>query len=62
MKEHDAFPSPIITPATKADQGDHDEDISEEYILETGLVSESDYKLIKDYTSKLFTRGTELAA
>jgi phosphoribosylaminoimidazole-succinocarboxamide synthase len=62
MKENDAFPSPIITPATKADQGDHDEDISEEYILETGLVSESDYKLIKDYTSKLFTRGTELAA
>ena len=62
MKENDAFPSPIITPATKAEQGDHDEDISEEYILETGLVSESDYKLIKDYTSKLFTRGTELAA
>lgn len=62
MKENDAFPSPIITPATKADQGDHDEDISEEYILETGLVSESDYKLIKDYTIKLFTRGTELAA
>lgn len=62
MKEHDAFPSPIITPATKADQGDHDEDISEEQILETGLVSEVDYKLLKDYTNKLFARGTELAA
>ena len=62
MKEHDAFPSPIITPATKADQADHDEDISEEQILETGLVSEVDYKLLKDYTNKLFARGTELAA
>ena len=62
MKEHDAFPSPIITPATKADQGYHDEDISEEQILETGLVSEADYKLLKDYTNKLFARGTELAA
>ena len=62
MKEHDAFPTPIITPATKAEQGDHDEDISEEQILETGLVSEADYKLLKDYTYKLFTRGTELAA
>ena len=62
MKEHDAFPSPIITPATKAEQGDHDEDISEEQILETGLISEADYKLLKDYTNKLFARGTELAA
>jgi len=62
MKEHDAFPSPIITPATKAEQGDHDEDISEEQILETELVSEADYKLLKDYTYKLFARGTELAA
>lgn len=62
MKEHDAFPSSIVTPATKAEQGDHDEDISEEQILETGLVSEADYKLLKDYTNKLFARGTELAA
>ena len=62
MKEHDAFPSPIITPATKAEQGDHDEDISEEQILENGIVSEADYKLLKDYTNKLFARGTELAA
>ena len=62
MKEHDAFPSPIITPATKAEQGDHDEDISEEQILENGIVSETDYKLLKEYTYKLFARGTELAA
>ena len=62
MKEHDAFPSAIITPATKADQGDHDEDISEEQILEKGIVSEADYKLLKEYTYKLFARGTELAA
>lgn len=62
MKEHDPFPSAIITPATKAEQGDHDEDISEEQILEKGIVSESDYKLLKEYTYKLFARGTELAA
>ena len=62
MKEHDAFPSAIITPATKAEQGDHDEDISEEQILENGIVSETDYKLLKEYTYKLFARGTELAA
>ena len=62
MKEHDAFPSAIITPATKAVQGDHDEDISEEQILEKGIVSEADYKLLKEYTYKLFARGTELAA
>ena len=62
MKEHDAFPSAIITPATKASQGDHDEDISEEQILEKGIVSEADYKLLKEYTYKLFARGTELAA
>ena len=62
MKENDAFPKPIITPATKAQQGDHDEDISEEQILERGIVSESDYKQLKDYTHKLFSRGTDLAA
>ena len=62
MKEHDAFPSAIITPATKAEKGNHDEDISEEQILENGIVTEADYKLLKDYTYKLFSRGTELAA
>lgn len=62
MKENDAFPSPIITPATKADQGNHDQDISEEQILEKGIVSEANYKLLKKYTIELFARGTELAA
>jgi len=62
MKENDAFPKPIITPATKAEQGYHDEDISEEQILEKGIVSEQDYNQLKDYTNKLFSRGTALAA
>ena len=62
MKENDAFPEPIITPATKAEQGDHDEDISEEQILEKGIVSEQDYNQLKDYTNRLFSRGTALAA
>lgn len=62
MKENDAFPSPIITPATKAEMGDHDEDISREEILERGIVSEKDYLVLEDYTRKLFQRGTEIAA
>lgn len=61
MIENDPFPQPIITPATKAEQGDHDEDISEEQILEQRIVSESDYAQLKSYTQKLFTRGSELA-
>lgn len=62
MKENDAFPEPIITPATKAEKGDHDEDISREDILKRGIVSEEDYVVLEDYTRKLFQRGTELAA
>ena len=62
MKEHQAFPSPIITPTTKADMGFHDEDISKEEILEQGLVSAEDYAKLEDYTGKLFQRGTEIAA
>ena len=62
MKENDAFPKPIITPATKAEKGKHDEDISEEQILEKGIVSEQDYKQLKDYSNMLFSRGTALAA
>jgi len=62
MKENDAFPLPIITPATKAEMGDHDEDISREEILERGIVSEKDYIVLEDYTRKLFQRGTEIAA
>ena len=62
MKENDAFPSPIITPATKAEKGDHDEDISREEIIKRGIVSEADYLVLEDYTRKLFQRGSEIAA
>lgn len=62
MKENDAFPEPIITPATKAEMGDHDEDISREDIIKRGIVSEADYLVLEDYTRKLFQRGTEIAA
>ncbi|RAJ16385.1 phosphoribosylaminoimidazolesuccinocarboxamide synthase [Olleya aquimaris] len=62
MKENDKFPEPIITPATKAEMGDHDEDISREDILKKGIVSEEDYLILEDYTRKLFQRGTEIAA
>ncbi len=62
MKENDAFPDPIITPATKAEKGDHDEDISKEDILQKGIVSEADYQLLENYTTALFQRGTEIAA
>ncbi len=61
MKENDKFPSPIITPATKAEMGDHDEDISREAILERGIVSEADYLVLEKYTRALFQRGTEIA-
>jgi phosphoribosylaminoimidazole-succinocarboxamide synthase len=62
MKENDPFPTPIITPATKAETGMHDEDISREDILKRGIVSEADYLVLEDYTRKLFQRGTEIAA
>ena len=62
MIENDAFESPIITPATKAEMGDHDEDISREDILTRGIVSEEDYRVLEDYTRKLFRRGSEIAA
>ena len=62
MKENDKFPQPIITPATKAEMGDHDEDISREDILDRGIVSEADYLQLEDYTRKLFQRGSEIAA
>ncbi len=62
MKENDKFPQPIITPATKAEMGDHDEDISREDILKRGIVSEADYLQLEDYTRKLFQRGSEIAA
>jgi phosphoribosylaminoimidazole-succinocarboxamide synthase len=62
MKENDKFPAPIITPATKAAAGDHDEDISREDILAKGIVSEADYLQLENYTRALFQRGTEIAA
>jgi phosphoribosylaminoimidazole-succinocarboxamide synthase len=62
MKENDKFPTPIITPSTKADNGLHDEDISRENILKQGIVSEEDYAVLEDYTYKLFQRGSEIAA
>ena len=61
MIENDRFPSPIITPATKADEG-HDEDISREEIISKGIISEEDYVLLEKYTYALFQRGTEIAA
>ena len=61
MRENDRFPEPIITPATKAEQGDHDEDISRDEILSRGIISESDYSLLESYTRALFKRGSELA-
>ena len=60
MVENDAFPNPIITPSTKADQG-HDEDISKEEIIEKGIVNEADYLKLEKYTRSLFNRGTEIS-
>ena len=62
LKENDAFPTPLITPATKAEMGDHDEDISREDIISRSIVSEADYLVLEDYTRKLFQRGTDIAA
>nr|WP_297782504.1 phosphoribosylaminoimidazolesuccinocarboxamide synthase [uncultured Allomuricauda sp.] len=62
MQENDKFPEPIITPATKAEKGDHDEDISKEDILKRGIVSKEDYEVLEKYTRALFQRGTEIAA
>jgi phosphoribosylaminoimidazole-succinocarboxamide synthase len=62
LKENDKFPTPIITPTTKAVNGEHDEDISKEAILSKGIVSEEDYTILEQYTRALFARGTEIAA
>ncbi len=61
MKEHDRFPEPIVTPATKAEEG-HDEDISKEDILRRSIMSLADYELLEKYTRLLYQRGTEMAA
>jgi len=62
LKENDQLPHPIITPATKAEQGDHDEDISREGILKRGIVSKEDYEQLEKYTTALFQKGSEIAA
>lgn len=61
MSENDPFPTPIITPATKAEEG-HDEDISREEIIKQGIVPEAEYLQLEKYTRALFQRGTEMAA
>lgn len=61
MKENEKFPSPIITPTTKADEG-HDENISKEEIIAQGLVGREEYEQLEKYTYALFQRGTEIAA
>jgi phosphoribosylaminoimidazole-succinocarboxamide synthase len=62
MKENDRFPSPIITPTTKADNGEHDADISRADIITKGIVTEEDYTVLEKYTRSLFEKGTEIAA
>lgn len=61
MKENQKFPTPIITPTTKAEAG-HDENISKEEIIAQGIVSKEDYEQMEKYTYALFERGTEIAA
>ena len=61
MRENDFFPSPIITPSTKAEAG-HDEDISKEEIIEKDLATADEWEVIQDYALKLFKRGKEIAA
>ena len=61
MKENDGFPSPVITPSTKAEVG-HDEDISRSEIIRRGIVGENDYARLEEYTLALFQRGREIAA
>ncbi len=62
MTENQKFPTPIVTPTTKAEIGMHDEDISKEEILAQGLVSPEEYATLEKYTLELFQRGTEMAA
>lgn len=62
MKENQKFPTPIITPTTKAEIGEHDADISKAEILKRGLATEEQYATLEKYTLALFQRGTEIAA
>ncbi len=61
MKEHEAFPSPVLTPTTKADLGYHDENISREEIIKQGMVDEEQYKKLEEYSLALFERGNKIA-
>ena len=61
MRENQKFEKPIITPTTKALQGNHDEDISREQIISRGLISEKDYEQIEKYSMEVFIRGSEIA-
>ncbi|MCL2562338.1 MAG: phosphoribosylaminoimidazolesuccinocarboxamide synthase [Rikenellaceae bacterium] len=62
MREHERFPQPILTPTTKADQGFHDENITREEIISSGLVSKEDYEKLEEYSLALFERGQQMAA
>lgn len=62
MRENQKFPEPIVTPTTKADIGEHDQDISKEEILARGLAAPEEYEVLEKYTLALFRRGTEIAA
>ncbi|GAY30351.1 phosphoribosylaminoimidazole-succinocarboxamide synthase [Bacteroidaceae bacterium] len=62
MKENQKFPEPIVTPTTKAEIGEHDQDISKEEILARGLATPEEYEILEKYTLALFKRGTEIAA
>jgi len=61
MRENEKFPTPLVTPTTKADEG-HDENISKEEIIAQGLVGKEDYEQLEKYTQALFARGAEMAA
>lgn len=61
MREHQRFETPILTPTTKATEG-HDEDISRDEIIGSGLIPEAEYLKLEEYSLKLFARGTEMAA
>jgi len=62
LKENDQFPEPIITPTTKADNGEHDADISREEILAKGIVSLEDYEVLENYTRVLYNKGQQIAS
>ena len=62
MREHQQFEEPIVTPTTKAEHGKHDEDISRDEIIRSGLIPEHEYDLIEKYTMEVFMRGSEIAA